>query len=114
MDSFEEVLARYGQRVTVHYGGGREPAQARCIFQPVLERRENWRQEQPTPLGEARRDRFLYLGEPGVNLEGCEALAWHGRRWWVRSAQPIYVGERLSHWWAVTEGGTEERDGGAG
>lgn len=107
MSGFGEVLGRYGQRVAVCYRDGREEAPARAFFQPVVERREDWRQETPTPLGIVRRDRFLYLGEPGVSLEGCEALVWKGQRFRPRSIQPIYIGEALSHWWAVAE--AEER-----
>lgn len=103
MDGFGEVLDRYGQRVVVCYGDGRSELDARAFFQPVAERREDWRQQTPTPLGIVRRDRFLYLGEPGVSLEGCEVLVWQGQRFRPRSIQSIYVGEAVSHWWAVAE-----------
>jgi len=107
MGGFEEILELYGQDVAVHYSDGRPEAAARAFFQPVVERREDWRQTVPTVLGIARRDRFLYLGEPGVSLEGGEALVWKSRRFWIQTLQPIYVGEHLSHWWAVA--GAEER-----
>ena len=107
MHGFEEILARYGQDVTVCYSDGRPEGVARAFLQPVVDRREDWRQTVPTVLGIARRDRFLYPGEPGVSREGGEALVWKGRRFWIQSLQPIYVGEHLSHWWAVA--GAEER-----
>lgn len=103
MDGFGQILARYGQDVTVRYEDGRPETAARAFLQAVVERREDWRQELPTPLGTIRRDRFLYLGEPGVTLTGCESLLWNGQRFRLRSAQPIYVGKKLSHWWAVAE-----------
>lgn len=106
MHGFEEILARYGQDVTVSYSDGRPQAAARAFLQPVVERREDWRQTVPTALGIVRRDRFLYLGEPRVSLEGGEALIWKGRRFWIQTLQPIYIGKNLSHWWAVV--GAEE------
>lgn len=101
MDGFGQILARYGQDVTVRYGDGRPERAARAFLQAIVERREDWRQEMPTPLGIVRRDRFLYLGEPGVELTGCEELEWNGKRFRVQAAEAIYVGEKLSHWWAV-------------
>lgn len=101
MTGFCEVLDRYGQEVTVCYGDGRPGRVARAVLQPVMERREDWRQEVPTPLGLVRKDRFLYLGEPEVSLEGCDCLLWDGRAFFLRNVQPIYIGEVLSHWWAM-------------
>lgn len=101
MEGFERILERYGQNVTICYGDGRPEEAARAFLQPMIERREDWRQEVPTPIGLVRRDRFLYLGEPGVSLEGCEALVWNGQRFRLQAAEPIFVGKKLSHWWAV-------------
>lgn len=101
MDGFGQILARYGQDVTVRYGDGRPERAARAFLQPIVERREDWRQEMPTPLGIVRRGRFLYLGEPGVELTGCEELEWNGEQFRVQAVEAIYVGGRLSHWWAV-------------
>lgn len=100
---FEGLLERYGQVVSVHYGGSQVGVPARGFLQPILERREDWKQELPTPLGVARRDRFLYLGEAGVPLEGMGEgfILCHGTRYQVQVAQAVYVGEELSHWWAV-------------
>lgn len=101
MDDFERILARYGQDVTARYGDGRPERAARALLQPIVERREDWRQEMPTPLGVARRDRFLYLGEPGVEMTGCEELEWNGQRFRMQAVEAIYVGERLRHWWGI-------------
>ena len=96
------LLKRYGQTVCLHSGGGQE-VQTRAFLQPVLDRREDRWQSLPTPLGEARRDRFLYLGPPDAPLEGLEEnwLQWNGRKYEIMQAQPIYVGRRLSHWWGL-------------
>ncbi len=110
MAGLAEALARYGQTVTVCYGDGQSKQVARAVFQPVLERREDWRQEVPTPLGLVQRDRFLYFGEPGVSLESCDYLVWNGGRFRLQSAQPVYMGDELSHWRAVAvpeDGGGE-------
>ena len=101
--SFEGLLERYGQDVSLHYDGGDVGVPARAFVQGVAQRREDWWQEMPTPLGRVRRDRFLYLGEPGVPLEGMERgyVRWQGKRLRVQAAQAVYAGKRVSHWWAV-------------
>ena len=71
------LLKRYGQTVCLHSGGGQE-VQTRAFLQPVLDRREDRWQSLPTPLGEARRDRFLYLfGCPGLRgWRGAGSVEW--------------------------------------
>ena len=118
----DSLLEQYGQRVTV-CTAGRETA-CRAFLQPI---RERVRQKLPTPLGRARQDQWLYLGGPAVPLDGPPGgtVAWNGLRFDVRTAQPIYVGDRLSHWWAVLtvrdpepetgpDGGPDTDGGGAG
>lgn len=99
--TFQRILARYGQDVELCRAGG--VARGRAFLQPVLERREDWKQALPTPLGVVRRDRFLYLGEPGLALEGPGEgfLRCRGTAYEILACQAVWVGEELSHWWAV-------------
>ncbi|WP_276856882.1 hypothetical protein [Intestinimonas timonensis] len=95
------LLDWYGQSVTVQSGGTQEPAAGRAFLQPILDRREDWKQRRPSPLGLARKDRFLYLGEPDLPLSMGDRVTCLGVDYEVQAAQPILVGEVLSHWWAV-------------
>ena len=95
------LLARYGQAVAVERRDTGETAAGRAFLQPILDRREDWKQRRPTPLGLARKDRFLYLGEPGLPLSMGNKVTSLGVDYEVQAAQPIRVGENLSHWWAV-------------
>ena len=97
---FARLLDRYGQRVRQIPGDGTEAREARAFVQPLRERREEM---DPSPLGVGRKDRFLYLGEPGATLDGLAGgyVEWNGRTLRVMNGQGIYVGGRLSHWWAV-------------
>lgn len=97
--TFLRLLDRYGQAVRVERKG--ETADGRAFLQPVLERREDWVQVLPTPLGLERKDRFLYLGEPGLGLEAGDRVVCRGERYRVQAAQPVRIGERVSHWWGV-------------
>ena len=69
----------------------------------MRERREDWYQELPTPLGTVRRDLWLYLGPPELSLEETNGLCveWNGLRFAVRAAQPVCVGEETLYWWAL-------------
>lgn len=100
MRGFERLLARYGQTVEIHPKGSPDGETVRAFLQPVPERREGRSQREPTPLGLARRDRFLYLGPPGIEMDGC-TVVWRGTRFGVRTAQAVYVGDRISHQWAL-------------
>lgn len=98
---FAGILARYGQDVTVYSAKIPEGERIRAFFQPVLDR--GTVQAVPSPLGEVRQDRFLYLGPPETALDcggqcGVEVRGELYRPWAV---QPVYVGGELSHWWAV-------------
>ena len=104
------ILAQYGQRVTLRRG--EEERGCRAFLQPVRERREDWYQELPTPLGTVRRDQWLYLGPPELSLEETNGLCveWNGLRFAVRAAQPVCVGEETLYWWALLAGsGAGER-----
>lgn len=105
--TLKRLLEDYGQKVTICREEGR--IETNAFLQPMTGHREQQRQELPTPLGVMRRDQWLYLGDPAVSLAdmGGGFVLWLGRTLRVRAAQPIYVGETISHWWAVLD----ERDG---
>lgn len=95
-----DLMARYGQQVQVRRDGALTPA--RAFLRPVTRNRKEERQYLPTPLGLKRKDRFLYLGEPGTGLQaGLDQVLWNGTAFQVETAQPIYLGQTLCHWWAV-------------
>lgn len=98
---FADILSRYGQEVTVYTHEAPEGIALRAFFQPVLDR--GAAQAVPSPLGEVRQDRFLYLGPPDTALEcapdcGVEVA---GELYRPQAVQPVYAGGELSHWWAV-------------
>ncbi|HIR84446.1 MAG TPA: hypothetical protein IAA56_03810 [Candidatus Galloscillospira excrementavium] len=104
--TLEGLLERYGQAVTLHPAGEGAAVEVRAFVQPVRERGEGWRDTLPTPLGLRRRERLLYLGTAQPPEGGWAEYL--GRAYDVQTARPIYVGERLSHWWAMLEPRDEE------
>lgn len=96
---FARILARYGQDVTVYTETTPEGTALRAFFQPL--RDKGTAQTVPSPLGQAKQDRFLYLGPPQTALDDACRLEVRGERYRVEAAQPIYVGGTVSHWWAV-------------
>lgn len=95
---FEEILTRYGQTVTVERGT--EAIQVQAFFQPVVEKQE----AEPytvTALGSVDDRLWLYLGKQAV--ENGDTVIWNDRKFRVRSSRPYYVGQILSHWWAMLE-----------
>lgn len=102
---WKQILERYGQTVTLCRG--EERTQCRAFLQPVRQTGTDAWQHLPTPLGQVRRDRWIYLGDPEVSLEGEAWLLWQGRRFDIRVAHHVCVGEQWSHWWALLEPGEE-------
>ena len=100
--TFEKLLAKYGQSVTLCRHEG-ETEIIRAFLQPVTERRETWRQTEPSPMGTVRKDRFLCLTGADTALEHMEDghLEWRDLRLRVSAAPPIYFGDPVSHWWAI-------------
>jgi len=92
------LMARYGQPVAVIRGDG-ETILTRAFVQPVLGRGQDTPQGTPTPLGVAAERRYRYLGSlPLAAGDRVEAL---GRRLRVQAAEPVEIGGRCSHWWAL-------------
>ena len=107
------ILSRYGQEVTVCQGG-KETA-CRAFLQPALETGTDRVQRLPTPLGEIRRDRWIYLGPPETPLTDLADgyVLWNGTRFDLRAAQPVCVGEETVYWWGLlAPGAREETEGG--
>lgn len=92
------LLAKYGQRVVLHQGD--TEVDARAFLQPIREKGQA--QSLPSPLGWRREDRFLYLGDPNRPLTAnCDWVEFEGEGYTVTSAHPVYVGNSVSHIWAV-------------
>ena len=116
--TFEMLLAKYGQSVKLCRHEG-ETETIRVFLQPVTERRETWRQTEPSPMGTVRKDRFLCLTGVDAPLEHLEDgyLEWRELRLKVSAVQPIYIGGTISHWWAILaaeDPGEGETYGGTG
>lgn len=95
---FARILSRYGQDVTVYNPTGQR-VQVRAFFQPVRDR--GTEQSVPSPLGQVKQDRFVYLGPAETVLEGGYRVAVEDEVYRVETAQPVYVGGAVSHWWAM-------------
>lgn len=106
---FARILNRYGQDVRVYTKAAPEGAALRAFVQPMRER--GTEQSVPTPLGQVMQDRFLYLGPPEAALDEECRVEVGGERFRVRAAHPVYVGQSLSHWWAVLTRRAQEVSG---
>ena len=96
----ERALEQFGRSVTLYTAQYPEGVAVNACFQPVRER--GTAKAAPTPLGWVVQDKFTYIGPAQVRLDGgnCRLEA-DGVRYRMRTAQPVYVGGRLTHWWAV-------------
>ena len=95
---WRQILARYGQKVTLWRGEKESPV--RAFFQPVAEKKP---EEEPTPLGVAPRGKYLYLGPAEETREEVEELTWEDRAFRVLRHRGAPVGEGIAYQWAVCE-----------
>lgn len=80
-----------------------------AFLQPILDKERQWL---PTPLGQVRQDRFLFLAGSELRLDGLGEdgyVEWDSRRYDVVTARPVAVGAETVYWWAVL---TVREDGG--
>ena len=97
---FENVLARYGQTVTVTLRQSGEPAEVRAFVQPVLKEQL----EPPvavTALGAASEQRWRYLGQGGLTLHPGDQVALGEMRFTVQEARPVYWRDEVAYYWAL-------------
>lgn len=92
------ILERCGENVTLVDGGD---SQSGCaVIQPVTQKTSE--QRAPSPLGLVEGAKYLYLGLPQYPVVPRRHLViWRGHTYEVERGHPIYVGEDISHWWAV-------------
>lgn len=99
-EKIRRELERFGRTVTLYTAQNPEGVKVKACFQPMRER--GTAKAAPTPLGWVIQDRFTYIGPAHVRLDGgvCRLEA-DGVCYRMHTAQPVYVGGRLTHWWAV-------------
>ena len=90
---WQDILARYGQAVTLRRGEAAVPL--RALVQPLLDRGRD--QEVPSSLGLGRTDCYLYLGPAGCPIDTDTLGEWGERNYRVRSAH--MVGEGVCPYW---------------
>lgn len=96
---FAETLARYGQEVTVYNEMAPEGVAVRAFFRPIRDR--GTAQTVPSPLGQVKQDRFIYLGPAEVMLDDRSRVRVQDELYRVETSHPICVGGAVFHWWAV-------------
>ena len=96
---FARVLTQWGQKVRVYTKKEPDGISLRAFIQPMREK--GTEQTVPSPLGQVKQDRFVYLGPPETELDEESKVELDGMYFRVWSAQPVSVGNRVSHWWAV-------------
>jgi len=94
---WKQTLRRYGAEVSVLHGG--EKKSARAFIQPLTaETKLPW---SGSELGVRDERLWRYLGEGPI--EAGDTVAWQEDVFFVRAAEPIYLGSALTHWRAALE-----------
>lgn len=100
-ESVSAILKEYGRQVSLEPVGAQDAPTGWALIQPVPMGKEAARQLLPTELGLVREDRFLYLGEAGLSLEGVSYLTCGEKDYDISAAQLVWLGNVPSHWRAL-------------
>ena len=107
--ALRRLMNRYGQETVIAAANG-AVWRGRAFVQPVLGRGQETPERTPTPLGVAQERKYRYIGPPEAALSRGDGVEAMGRRFLVRAAEPVYVGDQVNHWWALLDTADEEED----
>ena len=92
------ILRRYGQAAVLETPEGETAVQA--FLQPAREPRGR-ALGAATEIGWVDQRLWIYLGREKIGPG--DTVRWKDLAFQVRSSRPCYIGQTLSHWWAVLE-----------
>ena len=87
------ILRRYGQAAVLETPEGETAVQAREPRERAL--------GAATEIGWVDQRLWIYLGREKIGPG--DTVRWKDLAFQVRSSRPCYIGQTLSHWWAVLE-----------
>ncbi len=98
MRGLGEILARYGQTVTLREKSGERTIQA--FLQPDVSREETVPGAQ-TAIGWVDTRLWRYIGT--AEVQPGDVIVWKETAYRVRSSRAYSLGDRAHHWWASLE-----------
>lgn len=96
----EQMMAQYGQTVTLVPGNGGDPREIRAFLQPILKKQEE-PQVAVTPLGPVSEQRWLYIGPAGMEVAAGDRVVCGKVRLAVQEVRPVYWRDEVLYWWAM-------------
>lgn len=87
--TFDLLLSRYGQKVTLTPRATGQPVALRAFLQPILQKQEDL-PIAPSPLGAVSRERWLYLGSGGQPLAPGDQVDAEGLSLIIQEARTIF------------------------
>jgi hypothetical protein len=96
--SIENILTRYGERVTIEQRQSGEAVTAQAVVQPVLGRTQD-APVTPGELGAVSRQQWIYVGEAETALSVGDHVVWADTRFVVLDTRELRLeGEPLYRW----------------
>ena len=98
--SFDQLLSRYGQSVTLTPRATGEPVALRAFLQPILKQREA-PPFSPSPLGAVGTKQWLYLGSGSQPLAAGDAVDTDTLSLVVQEARSVLWRDQSVYRWAL-------------
>ena len=94
-----KILEQYGTAMQVTSDG--KTRDVRGFFQPV--RSKSWQNmvSLDTPLGEAPRGQYIYIGPAGSDVQNGDVLTVGGKDYVFRRVEPYYYGDSPVYLWGL-------------
>lgn len=98
--SFDQLLSRYGQSVTLTPRASGEPVSLRAFLQPVLRQQEAL-PFSPSPLGAVSTQQWLYLGSGRQSLAPGDLVDMTGLALIVQESRAVLWRDQIVYRWAL-------------
>lgn len=98
--SFDQLLCRFGQTVTLTPKASGVPQTLHAFLQPILKRREAL-PITPSPLGAVSQKRWLYLGSSSQPLASGDTITGEELELVIQETQTVYWRDEPLYRWAI-------------
>lgn len=107
VQTMDALIQKYGTKMVLCHAD--QQHQIRAFLQGFKSKSQDNSHQQMAPLGEVNRGVYVYMGPVQPMAEAGDELVWEQRRFVLRRAEPVMVGNTAGYCWGlcVEKGGAD-------
>lgn len=109
--NFDAVISGVGRTVTAHQSNGWCSAPFKALIQPLRYKNKMYLDGTYTDIGRHTSGHYLYIGPSNHDISKLDDSAYlvsGGVKYMITRAEKCYLGERVTHIWAILRDMEEE------